>query len=140
MKNGMKNFEDSVTNNIYRLFVAEVLWLMSCRGINKSCYLSCLFGFFFNFYFFPSSVVMIFRGSSTMKSDPYYFRSLKLFCYCCLFICLLTQIQSLFPKIASFWSSNTKASKIQIDLIQQSLFYLDLLYFDLCQRGFVISL
>jgi hypothetical protein len=78
----MINFEDSVANKVYGICVAQVLardfsmsqpvlGLFPCKGINKSCYLTCLV---FLILFFPSCLQSIFfRGSSFILSDLYYF-------------------------------------------------------------------
>lgn len=78
----MINFKDSVTKKIYWLILVEVSakdifmfhpvsGLFPCGGIRNSYYLSCLVVFKFSFL----SVAKMFRGSSPIISDTYYFGS-----------------------------------------------------------------
>lgn len=71
------NLEDYVANKTHWLCIAEVLardifmsqpvsGLFPCRGISKSCYLSCLVLFFFFLSFLSAA-------ETPIKSDPCYF-------------------------------------------------------------------
>ena len=87
---GMMNFKDSITNKVEWLILTEVLArdifmskpvseLFPCGGIYfpscNSCYLSCLLALMFFFL----SVAKIFRVSSPIISDPYYFKGVQSF-------------------------------------------------------------
>lgn len=114
VKDGVMNIMDSITNKTYCLISGEVLTrdtfmsellrgLFLCGGISKSRYLSCLIS--------NSSFCLKASPSGGLPSSHLIHITLE----GVLSSFLLTQIQSLSPKIACPWSSNLMLSKVSID-------------------------